>query len=486
MFSVTLTNYRSFKNQTFDFDKFNVLIGENSSGKSSLIKFLLALKQTLQAPANREINLLFSGEYVDLGSYGESIYYHDQSLPLKFQFAFGQQYVEYFFLFMNAFQYRPNAKNNRLIEEYLDDNVIDSKSEVSYELTKDLNVHSTIKTRIKNSVLGELVVEYLVEDSKSSKTNLLEPRCNLKYLDYSSKTIFVIENVGFSKDGFLSIIDGSDMRIGCRTIFGLTEDGVHKFNKKELEDKIYDSNRLFQRVAFLLVIQNFLRLTIESIEYINPIHTSLERFAIRKDKRKFTTINDLDDVLSFFNAMDATKEQVFKKYVKILKRLGIADDLKIIGDERLPITELRVKVKDLMSNISDVGYGVSLQLPIILKALLADSMADGIRKIIIIEQPEVHLHPKLHSALVETLVELSKHTTYFIETHSEHVVRKLQVLVKKGRAGIKSENVTIHYLARKAKHSEVSTYKILPNGLFNKSFPTGFFDNSYLLSKQLL
>jgi predicted ATPase len=486
MFSITLSNFRSFKDQTFDFDKFNVLIGENSSGKSSLIKFILALKQTLQAPANREINLLFNGEYVDLGSYAESIYYHDEELPLKFKFSFGQPYIEFFFAYMGDYHYSSKIKNVRSMKAYLGDNILGSITEASFELNKELNDHSSIKTRIKNSVLGELIFEYVTSDPKLVKSSLSEAKCNLKYLDYATNLVYEMINVGFTKDGFLSIVDGSDLRSACRKIFGLTEESVRNYTQKDLQKALKNSSRLYQRVAFLLVTQNFIRSTVESTEYINPIHTVLERFFIRKDKRRFSSINNLEDVLAFFNAMDDTKQKIFNKYVKILKKMGIADDLKIIGDERLPMTELRVKVKDLMSNISDVGYGVSLQLPIILKALLADTLSDGTKKIIMIEQPEVHLHPRLHSALVETLAELSKNTIYFIETHSEHVVRKLQVIVKDRYADIQPENVTIHYLSRKSKQSEVSSYKILPNGLFNKPFPSGFFDNSYLLSKQLL
>lgn len=482
MFSITLTNFRSFHNQTFDFNNFNILIGENSSGKSSIFKFLLALKQSLQPPDNREINMLFKGEYVDLGSYTESIYYHKENLPLSFSFKFAEQQVAYFYEFMVEERYKSNKKTEKFLQTLLDDDVLKSSTELSFTLTKELNNHQTIKSVINNSILGELHFEYPTETkiSKSLNTDL----CDIFYDDKKAKTRYRLKDVGYNKDGFMTIIEGTDLRSRCRTTFipeGLT---LQDLSLKQRKEYTKAGDRLFYRVAFLLLSQNLIRDTLTQIEYINPIHTSIARYSVKTDKKLIFTINDLNDVLAYFTDMDAAKKTIFEKYVRILKKLGIADDIVIIEDQRLPIQELRVKVKDLTSNISDVGYGVSLQLPIILKALLAE--LSGERKFILIEQPEVHLHPKLHASLVEALLSLSKNTTYFIETHSEHIVRKLQVAVKESHQGKLADQITVHYLVRQNDRSVVSSHCIGRDGLFESPFPSGFFDNSFLLSRQLL
>jgi AAA15 family ATPase/GTPase len=46
-------NYKSIINNSFDFSKINILIGENSAGKSSIIKLLLLLKQSMMGYKNR-------------------------------------------------------------------------------------------------------------------------------------------------------------------------------------------------------------------------------------------------------------------------------------------------------------------------------------------------------------------------------------------------------------------------------------------------
>lgn len=352
-------------------------------------------------------------------------------------------------------------------------------------MNRDLNLHYSIHTRIINTSLGELVIEPVNEDAKISKGALYEPKCRLRYLDLTDKKVYDMKNIRYAKDGFLSIIDPGDLRASCDKLFARENEKSTEEVLLTLDERL-QSHRMFNRIAFLLVAQNFVKATIERIEYINPIDTHPSRFYITKDKKKFTTINDLDDVLAYFSGADEVKLKVQKEFVKILKKMGIADDLEILEDERLPVTELRVKVKDLLSNISDVGYGVSLQLPIILKALLADRASDGVVRYVMIEQPEVHLHPRLHSSLIEILMSLSKNTVYFVETHSEHVIRKLQILAKEKAYGLEPQQVTIHYLLRKNKQSEVSVHPILESGFLENPLPTGFFDNSFFLSKQLL
>jgi predicted ATPase len=145
-----------------------------------------------------------------------------------------------------------------------------------------------------------------------------------------------------------------------------------------------------------------------------------------------------------------------------------------------------IKINDLDSNIQDVGLGVALQLPIIAQALIDNEyIISNIKgKILLIEQPEIHLHPRLQAKLIEVLVKYAPNNTYIIETHSEHIVRKLQVLVKEG--SLQPEDVSINYLARGDGGSKTVKHNILPNGQMETPFPKGFYDNTYTLFKALL
>lgn len=84
-------------------------------------------------------------------------------------------------------------------------------------------------------------------------------------------------------------------------------------------------------------------------------------------------------------------------------------------------------------NIVDVGQGMSQALPIIVKAYMKSNPS-----LVIIEQPELHLHPAAHGNLAELLVESIKQTKnrFLIETHSENFILRLRRMVAEKRLDI--------------------------------------------------
>ena len=79
--SISLKNYKCFKDETtIDIAPLTVLCGVNSSGKSSILKSLLMLKQSYE-DNNAANNLIFNGKYVDNGSFNEIHSY--PNLPKK-------------------------------------------------------------------------------------------------------------------------------------------------------------------------------------------------------------------------------------------------------------------------------------------------------------------------------------------------------------------------------------------------------------------
>ena len=81
-------------------------------------------------------------------------------------------------------------------------------------------------------------------------------------------------------------------------------------------------------------------------------------------------------------------------------------------------------------NLADVGYGVSQILPIIIQIL-----SNPLSHRILIQQPEVHLHPRAQAAFASFLVhQVSQSSQHFIvETHSDQIIDRLRVEVRRGR-----------------------------------------------------
>ena len=96
-------------------------------------------------------------------------------------------------------------------------------------------------------------------------------------------------------------------------------------------------------------------------------------------------------------------------------------------------------------NIIDVGYGVNQILPILVRILRAK------RSGFLIQQPEVHLHPKGQAELASLLIALSqklKHS-FVVETHSDYMIDRARIEIRKGN--IRPEDVSLIYLEPKQR-----------------------------------
>lgn len=94
----------------------------------------------------------------------------------------------------------------------------------------------------------------------------------------------------------------------------------------------------------------------------------------------------------------------------------------------------------------NVGSGISYLISIIICCLGSESDS-----IIIIENPEIHLHPKAQSKLCDFLYFVSKaNRQLFIETHSDHIFNGLRVGVSTGE--ILEENITVNFFALTEKY----------------------------------
>lgn len=118
----------------------------------------------------------------------------------------------------------------------------------------------------------------------------------------------------------------------------------------------------------------------------------------------------------------------------------------------------------------NVGYGYSYVLSIIVTALIA-------RKghIVIIENPEAHIHPSAQKKLTFLLAQLaSSGVQVFIETHSEHIVNGFRLASLKEEFAITNQDICLYFFD---KDFSVQRLEILPNGRIDR-WPEGFFNQS--------
>lgn len=130
---------------------------------------------------------------------------------------------------------------------------------------------------------------------------------------------------------------------------------------------------------------------------------------------------------------------------------------------------------------SNVGFGLTYSLPILVACLAAQSGS-----IILLENPEAHLHPRGQSALGLMLALCAKDGVQIIvETHSDHLLNGIRLAAKKGH--INADDVITHFFTRDVATgvSNVTTPILLNTGRYS-DWPSGFFDEwSYALDELL-
>lgn len=132
------------------------------------------------------------------------------------------------------------------------------------------------------------------------------------------------------------------------------------------------------------------------------------------------------------------------------------------------LTDTRTNVE---VSLVDVGYGVSQILPIIVECVGANG------RIICIEQPELHLHPRLAANLAELLADtVSRGNQIIAETHSENILLRVQRLVREGR--IAASDVAVLYVDNTtATGAQVTRLHLDAEGDLQDRWPGGFFDD---------
>ncbi|KXH88045.1 MULTISPECIES: DUF3696 domain-containing protein [Bacillus] len=160
---------------------------------------------------------------------------------------------------------------------------------------------------------------------------------------------------------------------------------------------------------------------------------------------------------------------------KWMKYLGIAENIKVenIGNLGLSIQANITGEKD--STLTNVGVGVSQILPIVVLGLSAPMN----ESILILEQPELHLHPYVQSRLGDFFVALTLLKKQVIaETHSEHLINRMRYHIAKGYFKY-DEEISILFVKRnnESKQSEITKIQIDEYGSID-SFPDGFFDET--------
>lgn len=174
-----------------------------------------------------------------------------------------------------------------------------------------------------------------------------------------------------------------------------------------------------------------------------------------------------------------------------LDRLGFGYELKMStfrDEDSNPSNIFALRVVDkqtaVSANVQDIGFGVSQVLPIIVQSLLSHNQT------LLIEQPEIHLHPALQAELGDLFIQSAlgeQKNTFLLETHSEHLLLRIMRRMRDTANGtlpaglppVRPEDVSIIYVQRKDSESVVRILELDQEGQLLDPWPGGFFEEGF-------
>ncbi|GAH93915.1 unnamed protein product, partial [marine sediment metagenome] len=119
-----------------------------------------------------------------------------------------------------------------------------------------------------------------------------------------------------------------------------------------------------------------------------------------------------------------------------------------IKSQRVKEEEILIKVMvDLLDknenvSIQDVGFGISQILPVFIESLRMKQ-----DHTLILEQPEIHLHPNMQSKLADFLLSMAMSKKQFIiETHSEHLINRLCLRIAQDATNKLKDKISIVFV----------------------------------------
>ncbi|MGY5266272.1 AAA family ATPase [Paraclostridium bifermentans] len=457
--AIKIRNFKAFEDSgKVEIKKINVFVGPNSSGKSSIIKSILTLKNSNDSKDEDE-----ALEFVEeIGTYPTVVHKNDTTKSIEYRL--------YFNLNME--------KKFNLEKTVTGINLFNIAKQISKKEGKEIDeIIDTLKKINRDSVLDN--IDIVFGFTKSSKHTTVK-----KFVvRYKDKRVFEIKK---ERSSYYITLENKDIRIAnialpYKFYFKLDEnkiDGNH--NDLTIDDWI----NLSIMDNTLNNLERYIGNFTNNIRYIGPLRNRLERSQYVTKVKNLSTVGSrgestLNTLISIDESENDKKSMDDIKYWLDIFELAKDIDIKELGDDTYSLT-MKNKHTNIVNNIVDFGVGTSQLLPIIVESVNSPSNST-----LIIEEPEIHIHPNAQSILADLFVSCSKSNNkrFIIETHSIFLVTKLQILVAKGEIDV--NDVCVYYVNQDERGSHVMDMKLSNNGQFEEEWPSGFFDIHYKLGKEL-
>lgn len=215
---------------------------------------------------------------------------------------------------------------------------------------------------------------------------------------------------------------------------------------------------------------------LDSLIWLGPLRSAPQRVYDRADTSSTPGDGRHVAIYLFDHATVVTQVNEWLKRLEVPYTLDVipvnaGNSAHLIGDlVAISLTDSRTGVS---VTPADVGYGISQVLPIVVELL---SRRDSV---VAIEQPETHLHPRLQARLADLFIDTTQEggqgNQLIVETHSEHLILRVQRRIREG--SLDPRDVSVVYVDQGPEgDTTVKPLRLNEQGDFMDEWPHGFFD----------
>ena len=426
-----------------------LLLGANSSGKSALLNALLMLKQSLEDTSFKNPFVFYAKKGVDIGSFEDAVFRHkvDIKKPMAFSFdvEVGTDFSE-------------------------------------FNLSKGDSVILSIKVAYNQKRRTNVIIGFdMVRDSDKKCILSMQKRSTstTAKASFKSDLFEVPDDLFLTWFNFLPATSQKKSNTFPLT-FPITFE-KHDGGESKLLHELHELNR-----DIVLQIINHL----QYIVHIGPLRPEPERTYQFTGETPSDVGRDGRDALKilFLDKYSASSKNLIDDVNRWLETMGYVLEWDILKGE---MAQLMLKDKSgIQINLKDVGFGISQLLPVLIQGYAGYAAEYPDKQTILMEQPEIHLHPRAQANLGDLFIALAEQKkSLIVETHSEHLMLRLRRRIAEQK--IKKEMVGVYFIEWKDGESVVSRIELdgygqmvnVPDGF--KTFFSDDFEETLKITEEI-
>ena len=535
--SITIENFKGIKDKVkIDLKPITLLFGPNSAGKSTIIQALHYLKQIfVNRNTDADVSFAYDGN-IRFNGFQNLVYNHDLKNVIKLGIEINRKpltdtkiesggwlsynelikYEDKIYMKLSViWNDSKNCAQVNYLALYIDNIKVIA---VEYDINSEdvFLVYFDHKHRIFSKIMNYDPDEppWAFYDSNAK---IRRYPYNLYFQEILTK-YFNHENNKYNYQLFINPSEKNDkhfpvlrevMLYECMSYEYHEERGFHYYEE--------DRNFFYFRVEILdkLILESFTLIRDELVDFlrIGPLREMPDRIEANQmpSQQRFITGKAAWDILysadetfiEKFNHWISSEDKfstgysAYQKNIVEIDKKKLPEDITIEYIASLPSTKKLIfkDSNDVEVMPQDVGFGFSQILPVVVAALMRENETRHLyhgskehKKIISIEQPELHIHPKLQVELGDLFIEQSvnKNVIFLIETHSEHLMLRLLRRIRETSEGKVTKNlslsppeVAIYFIEPYEGGISCTKIRINEDGEFIDRWPQGFFGERF-------